>query len=302
MYDSNSKGISYIAGFCMLIAFAIAGLMLAGIISIPIFTGMTGQKFEAFKDGMTNPAYSNAYKVIQSVTSVFSYFIPAVFTAWLLNKRPYKLLGFSPEVKFSQAGMTVLIMLIALLISTSLAYFNEIIPVPADWKVSFDKLEADYIKQVEVIVGLNNFSEYIIALIVMAFLPAVCEETLFRGGLQNFLTRSTKNYWLSIIIVSIIFSAAHFSYYGFLSRLFLGIVLGLLFQYSGKLWLSITAHFLNNALAISALYYFKQQGKSISEATKETNASWMGIFALPLLIGLFIYFRKISRTETNTEQ
>jgi membrane protease YdiL (CAAX protease family) len=305
MYDSNSKGISYSAGFFMLIAFAIAGMIMTSLITIPVWTNMTGQKFEEFEKGMTNPAYSDAYKVAQSIAAIFGYLLPAIFTAWLLNRKPIKLLGFSPEVKPSQAGLTVLIIFISLFVSTSLAYFNHIIPIPADWKISFDKLETNYNQQVEAIVSLKNTSDYIIALIVMAFLPAVCEETLFRGGLQNFMARSTKNYWLSILVVSLIFSAAHFSYYGFLSRFFLGIVLGLIFQYSGKLWLSILAHFLNNALALTVMYFYIQEGKSITEAAKEANNNWWGIFILPLLIGLFIYFKKISAspdTENNTAQ
>lgn len=299
MYDSNSKGISWSAGFFMLIAFAIAGMMLSLIISKPIWTAMTGEDFEEFTKGMTNPAHANAYKVIQSVSAIFGYLVPAIFTAWLLNYKPIKLLGFSPDIKLNQVGLTALIIFVSLVVSTSLAYFNDIIPIPADWKIRFDQMEADYNLQVEAIVSLKNTSDYIIALVVMAFLPALCEETLFRGGLQNFLTRSTKKYWLSVLVVSLIFSVAHLSYYGFLSRFFLGVVLGLIFQYSGKLWLSILAHFLNNALALTVMYFYIQEGKSITEAAKETNNNWWGIFILPLLIGLFIYFKKISASTDN---
>src|SRR5437762_10427942 len=128
------------------------------------------------------------------------------------------------------------------------------IPITESLKLKFTKMEADYNKQVEAIIGLNNAGEYILALIIMAFLPALCEETLFRGGLQNFLTRSTRNPWLSILIVSILFSAVHFSFYGFLPRVFLGIVLGLIYYYTGSLWLSILAHFANNAIAVSQFY------------------------------------------------
>lgn len=42
MYDSNSKGISYTAGFFMLIGFAVAALLVAGMLSIPVWTAMTG--------------------------------------------------------------------------------------------------------------------------------------------------------------------------------------------------------------------------------------------------------------------
>ncbi len=299
MYDSHSKGISYTAGFFMLIAFAVAGLVLASAISVSVWTAMTGQPFESFTDGMTNPEYANAFKVIQSITAVLSYLLPAVLTAWLLNRRPWNLLGFSGQVKPGETALTIIIILVGLVVSTSLAYFNELIPLSQEMRLKFDEMEDNYNKQVAAIIGLKNNADYIIALLVMAFLPALCEEALFRGGLQNFLTRSTKNYWFSVVVVSLIFSAAHFSYYGFLSRFFLGMVLGLIFQYSGKLWLSILAHFVNNALAITVLYYFIRQGKTMEEAINETNSNWWGVFVLPLLIGLFILFRRIGTPLTS---
>lgn len=295
MYDSNSKGISYMAGFFMLIAFAVAASIIAAFISIPIWTGMTGLNFKDFEKGMSDPANSNAIKLIQSITLVIGFLVPAVFTAYMLNRKPMDLLGFTKKINWKQIGVVCAIMITALFVSAFLSYVTENIPISESLKLKFDNMENDYNKQVEAIIGLNSVGEYILALIIMGFLPALCEETFFRGGLQNFLTRSTKMPWLSIIIVSILFSAAHFSFYGFLSRLFLGVILGLLYQYSGKLWLNILAHFFNNALAVTVIYVLKTQGKSVKEAVAENSSSGLwGILLLPAVIGLFIVFRKIA--------
>lgn len=128
----------------------------------------------------------------------------------------------------------------------------------------------------------------------MGFVPAFCEETLFRGGLQNFLTRSTRNPWLSVIIVSLIFSAAHFSFYGFLFRFLLGAVLGFIYYYSGNLWLSILAHFINNAFVVTVYYIYIRQGKPAAAAMAESNSSYWGLLALPVLILLFMTFKRLS--------
>jgi membrane protease YdiL (CAAX protease family) len=295
MYDSNSKGISYTAGFFMLIAFAVAASIIATFISLPVWSGMTGKGINEIETGIYDPANSNAIKVIQSITFVIGFLLPTIFTAYLMNRKPMTLLGFSKKINWKQISIVCAIMITALFVSAFLAYVNENLPVSASLKLKFDNLENDYNKQVEAIIGLNNTGEYILALIIMGFLPALCEETLFRGGLQNFLTRSTKMPWLSIIIVSIMFSALHFSYYGFLSRLFLGVILGLLYQYSGRLWLNIIAHFFNNALAVTMIYILKTRGKSIKEAIGDnTDTAWWGIFLLPVVIGLFIVFRKMA--------
>lgn len=297
MYDSNSKGISYTAGFFMLIGFVVVAIFIAGIISIPIWTSMTGTSFEDMEKNIDNPAYADAARVIQIITAFVGFFLPTLLTAFLLNRKPLKLLGYAGHVRWGQIGLVIVIILVGLFVSTGLSYFNSHLPIPANWKAYFDKAENDYNSSVESLINLSSFPQYLLALFMLAFLPAFCEETLFRGGLQNFLTRSTKKPWLSIIIVSILFSLAHWSYYGFFARISLGIILGLLYQYSGKIWLNILGHFLNNAIAITVLYFYTMNGKPLKDAMNEDSESFWGILALPVLIALIVYFYKISKKD-----
>lgn len=298
MLDQDSKGISYTGGFFMLIAFAVAGLLLGSFISIPIWQAMTGTGFETMKEGMNNPANSNVLKLIQAITAVVGFLIPTLVTAAILNRRPMKLLGLSsPSVGLRQVGLVFLIVGVSLIISSSLSYFNSHIPLPGEWRFRFDRMEEEYNHQVEAIIGLKTTGDYILALIIMGFLPALCEETFFRGGLQNFLTRGSGRPWFAIIVVSILFSLAHISFFGFFSRVFLGVILGAIFHYSGKLWLSILAHFLNNALAITVLYISIQQGKPLKEAMKEDATSPWGLLAIPVVIMLFVFFKKAAAAK-----
>jgi membrane protease YdiL (CAAX protease family) len=301
MYDKDSKGISFKAGFFMLIAFTVAGVFIASLISIPVWQVMTGIDITKMEKAMSDPANADAVKVIQCITAVIGFLLPSIVTAWMLNRKPMKLMGFSYNINWKQAGIVCAIMFAALFVSGFFAYINDHLPISESLRATFDRLEREYNKQVEAILSFKNTGDYLIALFIMAFLPAVCEEALFRGGLQNYLTRWSRNPWLSIIIVSILFSAAHFSFYGFLSRVFLGIMLGLIYQYSGRLWLSILAHFFNNAFAITVIYVIKQQGKPLKEAIAETNSTWVGIFALPIVIALLIFFKKIANKPTGEE-
>ncbi|MEP7373687.1 MAG: CPBP family intramembrane glutamic endopeptidase [Chitinophagaceae bacterium] len=295
MYDNDSKGISYTAGFFMLVAFAVAGLVLASLLGAQIWQQMTGKSFVEMGKGMNDPANSDVMKIIQSLTATIGFFVPTILTATLLNKRPIKLLGFSARgISMSQVAVVLLIVGASLMVATSLSHLTNITPIPGAWKIRFDKMEQEYNNHMSAIISLKNSKDYIIALVIMGFIPALCEETLFRGGLQNFLRRGTNNPWLSIIVVSILFSLAHFSFYGFLSRFLLGIVLGAIFHYSGKLWLSILAHFINNGLAVTLLYMYTQQGKPVQEAMKQDTTSFWGILAAPVVIGLFYLFKNIS--------
>ncbi len=299
MYDSNSKGISYTAGFFIIIAFAVVGIFIGTLIGVPIWTIMTGKGIPEMKDQLGNPAYSNAFKVVQAVSTFFGFFIPAIITAALLNRKPYSLLGFTRKFQWKQAGLIIVIMFLALFISTSFGYLNQHIPLPASWKYSFQKLEDEYNSQVQAIMQLKSFNDYLLGLVIMAFLPALCEETLFRGGLQNFLTRSTQTPWLSILIVSFLFSVVHLSFYGFLPRMFLGVTLGLIFYYTGSLWLCILAHFLNNAVAVTQFYSSHPSIKQMTEQDTPLPLVLLGVFAIPFLIALLVVLKRISPRQRN---
>jgi len=300
MYDSNSKGISYTAGFFILIAFCVAGLVIGTLLSIPIWTSMTGKSVMAMADA--DPADSNAFKVIQAVSTMIGFFIPAMVTAALMNKKPSKLIGFSKKVNSLQVLLVIAIMFTALFASGAFTYLNQHIPMPGSWKPFFEKLEDQYFKQVNAIMQLRTYSDYFIGLVIMAFLPAVFEEALFRGGLQNFLTRSTKNAWLSIVIVSIIFSAVHFSYYGFLPRMFLAVVLGFIYYHTGSLWLCILGHFFNNAASVT-VYFFGSKGalKDVTEEHVSTGLMYFGVFALVVVVFLLGVLKRISPKQEQAD-
>jgi membrane protease YdiL (CAAX protease family) len=84
-------------------------------------------------------------------------------------------------------------------------------------------------------------------------LAGVGEELLFRGLIQRILVRKYGR-WTGIVIAAILFSAMHMQFYGFFPRFLLGVVLGILFAYSGSLWVAILAHFFYDAMLITAAY------------------------------------------------
>jgi len=141
---------------------------------------------------------------------------------------------------------------------------------------------------------MKSTADYLISLLVLAFAPALVEEILFRGGFQQVFIGWTNNKWAGIILTSILFSAIHFSYFGFLPRAALGIVLGLLFYYSKNIWLNILLHFLNNAFVVTQLYIVSRQGKSIDKTMDESMPIWWGLIAFAFLYLFMSQFKKES--------
>lgn len=294
MYDAHSKGVSYANALLILTGLWIAGFIAGGVLSIPVWIMMTGKSALQMPEELLKPEHVNAVRVIQVVSTAVTFFLPAFFTALIINRRPAKFLGFSMRFSYRQLFLSLGIMFGAAVAAAALATLNEAIPVPQRAADYFRKLEENYSAQVEVITNIRTFSDYVISIVMIALLPALFEETFFRGGMQNLLTRYSHKPWMAILITSFIFSAIHLSYYGFLARLCLGIVLGLIYYYSRSLWLSVAAHFFNNAIAVTQMYVFIRQGKPVREAMNETYPVWWGIIGAAVLYALFILFKKYS--------
>jgi hypothetical protein len=140
---------------------------------------------------------------------------------------------------------------------------------------------------------LTNFGstgELILALVIIAVLPAIGEEVVFRGLIQNELYRGTKNIHISIWFAAFLFSAIHFQFFGFVPRLLLGALFGYLYYWSGNLWLAILAHFVNNAVSVMALYLYQKGTFTFDVESTDSAPTHMVIISAILTAGLLYYF------------
>jgi membrane protease YdiL (CAAX protease family) len=87
-------------------------------------------------------------------------------------------------------------------------------------------------------------------LCAFAFVPAVCEEVLFRGFLQAGLVQAFESAPKGIAVTALIFAAFHVDPWRFAGLFVLALFLGHLAHRSGSLVPPILAHALNNALSI----------------------------------------------------
>lgn len=301
MYDIHSRpGTSYGRGLLILFGSVFVGLFLGSLVSFGLWPLMTGKSVSSIQTDMGNPAYANALRVLQLVSTFFTFVVPTLVMAHLLSTKPYGLLGFNFYFAPKQVVLTILIMVASLPLVGALGELNKMIPLSPGLETYFKELESAYAEQIKGVARITGLGDYLISLAVMAVAPAIFEELFFRGGVQNLMQRSTKNPWLSIIVSSIIFSAIHLSFYGFLPRMALGIVLGLFFYYSGSLWLPILGHFFQNAMVVTQLYIYQKQGKSVEDAMNETFPLWWGLIGIAALVFLFSYFRKNAEHDRKT--
>jgi uncharacterized protein len=204
------------------------------------------------KMDFTNPDNIVTLKWIQALSSIVLFLVPALLYAVIsFRGRYFYFLGFKNAEKTSMYVLGVGCMLLAFPLVFWLGDINQRIPMPA----SVIEMEKQAAKQMEAFLKINSTADIIINVVVIALLPAICEEAFFRGAMQRVIIHLTRRPWAGIIVTAALFSALHFQFQGFLPRMFLGVVLGALYWFSGSLWTSIVAHFITNAVQVLVASY-----------------------------------------------
>lgn len=99
----------------------------------------------------------------------------------------------------------------------------------------------------------SNPGVYFLSLLLMAIIPAVCEELLMRGAV--FSSLSTKNLWFGALISAALFSLMHQNPLQTVHQFGLGIVLALAVACTGSVWTAVLIHFFNNFISITSQAY-----------------------------------------------
>ncbi|MFZ4059191.1 MAG: CPBP family intramembrane glutamic endopeptidase [Ferruginibacter sp.] len=299
-----SKRFTYAGQLGILLAFCAFGLIIGGFLSfLPLlgkiqFSDLMGKDAQAIIEKLMIPQNAGIFRFMQLLSTVFLFCLPTLAYTKLCHNNTLKHLGFNQSVNIKQIGIVILIMLASLPLVGALQEITTLFPWPKAMLADFKAAEVAYNKQVSVIARMNGIGDLLISLIMIALLPAVFEELFFRGGFQNLFTRWFKNPFIAILVTSIIFSAVHGSYLGFLSRAALGFVLGWMYYRTGNIWLNIIAHFTNNALAIIALYISTKPGELTDPSKIDDHFPiWTGLIGIVALVALFKIFEKVNQPQ-----
>jgi membrane protease YdiL (CAAX protease family) len=191
-------------------------------------------------------------KWFQASSSLLFFLLPAfLYVVFVFRGRYFYFLGFKKADKQNMYVLAVCAVMFTFPFVFWLGELNRMIPLP-EWMT---RMEESTAKQMEDFLKVRNWYDVYVNVIVIALLPAICEELFFRGALQRVLIHLTKNPLVGIIIAAFLFSALHLQFAGFLPRMFLGIVLGVLYWYSGSLWTCILAHFVFNGTQVLLVSY-----------------------------------------------
>lgn len=218
----------------------------------------------------------SALKLIQLIQSSMVFILLPLFIIYLEEEKisapvPHK-------IQFQTALLSILALISLIPFINYLGYLNSKISFP-QWV--FDAEEKN--KGItELFLSNNNWYQFIYSAIIVAIIPGIGEELLFRRVIQHYLQKWFSNHHAAIWLAAILFSALHMQFLGFFPRLFLGAFLGYLYYHSENIVLPILCHFANNFLALIAAFFIEE--KRIYEKIENFGTSHNDLFFV--LIGL----------------
>lgn len=162
------------------------------------------------------------------------------------SRRPtnLKVIGLSRLMTYSDIGWALVgFVVYALLATLALTLATTYLP----W---FDPKQAQDIGLTSLGVGV----EPIIALVLLVVFTPLVEELIFRGYLYGKLRARNIPAWAVMLVVSVIFAAAHGQWNVALDTFALSLVLTALRERTGSIWAGVLIHMIKNAVAFYLLY------------------------------------------------
>jgi membrane protease YdiL (CAAX protease family) len=194
---------------------------------------------------------ARAFRFAQGMSSLFSFCVTALLLPLIFRIDVRQFLAWkSPDIsKYLEA---LLILIVGIPLFSGLISWNEGLPLPfSEEMISlFQRMENISNNAYELMLQMTGPLDFWACVFVMAVIPAVGEEWLFRGVLYKIFEQWTGKRSWAIIISSLLFAVIHFQIFKFVPMLLLGTLFGMIRAWSGSVWPGVLLHFFNNFMAV----------------------------------------------------
>lgn len=281
--------------FVILVSFL--GFMIAAIlVAIPFF-GLEALMDLQGLSAMAAPETIILLKYLQVVQAIGLFIVPSVILGWLYYGKFWEYLYLKRTPNSESIFIVFVLMFFAAPMINLVGEWNANMVLP-EWLSGVEEWMRNSEENAEELtrafLKVNGISGLSFNLFMIAFLPAIGEELLFRGVIQRIFTKMTRNHHLGVWISAILFSALHMQFFGFVPRMLLGALFGYLLVWSGSMWLPIIAHFLNNAIAVIVMYLIDKNmiSQKIEEIGSSVGSYYWAVISLGLIVVLMMMLKR----------
>ncbi len=282
-------------GLYILFTFSFYGIAIGYI--LPHYYGISAIEFSS--GNYSDPGMLHIMKVFQLAYSIFAFLIPALIFFAVWHKKPLQYAGLSSDVNWGWVLFAIIILFASLPAVGLLSDWNQLIHFgPFDEK--FRAMQERAKTMTEAFLNMPKLKDLWVNLLLIAIIPAIAEEFFFRGAVQRIFIKLVHHAWIGILITSIFFSLVHGEMLGFFPRVALGMILGLIYYYTGNLWYAVIVHLVNNGFQVVVVYLYQHDYLSTDITQNTPTPVILGVASIIVVIALFFIFKKY--VPTNPKQ
>lgn len=283
--------VSFLMVCCYLIFFGM-GILLA----MPLFKIPPGEVIHILEHNEVE-VNIGLLKYLQVLYSIGLFLVPAILAGVLIQRNTWKYLKADRISNYWIIILVITLMLVSIPWINFTSLLNEKLSLPERWGDLMERIhesDEDSWDLMRAYLQTDNIGGLLINILMVALIPALGEEFLFRGTVQRIFSEWFRSEHLAVWMAALLFSLMHYQFLGFIPRVMLGALFGYLFVWTGSVWMAVLAHFINNAVAVIYYYIFYQGTLEIEpdHIGIEENAVLMILASVMLTILLLVVIQQ----------
>ena len=246
--DESSPSIENSRRLWVTVSWVLVGTLVGQLASVGVLLIAGYSLSDGIPDLAALPGHVLAGMV--AVVQLLGYLVPGLISATtLFGKLWPRAVQLLPSPSLRQLALGVVAFALCMPMTAALAELNLSIEL-SGWQLD---IEDNVTQTLTAIIQNGSIGGLLVAIVIVAVLPALGEELVFRGLIQPGLIKATGSGHVGVWLTALAFGLVHLQFAGLLPRVFLGAVLGFLAYYSQRLWVPVLAHFLFNGAQVIAL-------------------------------------------------
>jgi membrane protease YdiL (CAAX protease family) len=223
--------------------------------------------------------------------------IPALIFTFINGSKIGDFTQFKNKPNGKKITLSIITGITAVPVVNVITTLTQQFPWPSGFRYFAQKLEFTRSSIFENMLDMHSFNELLICIFILALLPALLEEYVFRGLILKIGLNQFSKAKRALFFQAFIFTILHLSLYEFLGIFMMGSILGIISYRNNSLWYNGITHFTFNAVTVilhfALLTNFEQTGVMGNSETFLNNF----FVAIPASLIFGFTFYQLTRKE-----
>ncbi|MBE7075167.1 MAG: CPBP family intramembrane metalloprotease [Clostridiales bacterium] len=148
---------------------------------------------------------------------------------------------------------------------------------------------------------INNFGWLVINIVLLAIIPAIFEECIFRGIIFNGLRG--RGFWFASLISAVMFALVHLSMGQLIFPIIMGVVFAFVLEKTGSLLYTMICHLCNNFIVLLISYIGEINGRQVASIIVNCplNAIIVIAIAFVAVVAIFLIVKFVLKPAQKKE-